>query len=122
MAKITYWNGDCLVTESHTEADRRLKKVAAAVAAQARQNCPIGPTGRLVRTIRAQRSRFAEGGWIVRIGSPQAWYWHFVELGVPAYAPDYKRHAPLRKAFEQKAKAAAVGMFTSYRKGSVFIF
>lgn len=121
MAKITYWDGKGLVEEATTESDRRLKKVATAVARQARANCPK-KSGRLAGTIRATRSRYAEGGWLVMMGSRVAYYWSFIELGVPEYAPDYKRRAPLRKAFEAVGKQAALGQFAFYDKGRAFFF
>lgn len=80
----------------------KLKKLANIVADDARGNVPIGDIeraattfkswagrkpGNLLRSIQVRKSRFIDGGYIVRVGGRDTYYWFFVEYGTSKMRP-----------------------------------
>ena len=90
------WHGDDFVLEMDRNLEKLVEKKAAEnIEKRAKTLCPVGKTittssgkswksrkpGTLKRTIRARKSKFKNGGWIVSAGSNDAFYAGFVELG-----------------------------------------
>jgi hypothetical protein len=77
--------------------------IAKRVAATARASRAFkDKTGRLRKSIRAKKSRFADGGWIVTAGGKGAAHAHLVEYGHGGKKPAAK------KPFLRPALAAAI--------------
>lgn len=62
--------------------DENAEKIAKEIAADAKANGPFkDKTGKLRRSIRAKKSKFEGGGWIVRMGGKGAMQAHLIEFG-----------------------------------------
>lgn len=80
------WDEKKLLSRVSDIADAVAKNGAERIASDARniltQNQSVD-TGELKGTIRVEKSKYPEGGYIVKMGSKKAWYGPFVELGTP---------------------------------------
>jgi len=90
------WKGEEFLIEMDKKFKNAVEKKAAQnIEKQAKQFCPVGKTiktssgkswqskapGTLRNSIKARKSKFKGGGWIVTAGSHDAFYSGFVELG-----------------------------------------
>ena len=86
------------------------EQVARKIEAEAKASTAFkDQTGKLRRSIRAVKSRYVEGGWIVKAGGRSAPHAHLVEFGHggPQPAP---AHSYLRSS-KEKVIAEAIRMF-----------
>lgn len=95
-AKVV-WESAKVLTKVRNLTDDEVEAAAKRVARRARALCPVGDwerssgevswqkrkPGTLRKTIKARPSKFKDGGWIVTVGSRDAFYARFVELGTP---------------------------------------
>ena len=73
------WNQVRIIREIMGEADKDLAEVAAAVERDARASTAFkDKTGMLRKNIRRKKSKYKDGGWIVKANAPHA---HLIEFG-----------------------------------------
>lgn len=102
------WHGNAFIMEMNKLFPKEVEEKAAKnIALRARANCPVGTIsrrvsqkgkskdkswssrtpGRLKKSIKAYKSKFKDGGWIVMAGGFDAFYAWMVEFGVPGISP-----------------------------------
>ena len=110
------------------------KESAERVEGDAKRYCPVGKwertgggtktwkarkPGSLKNSIKAYKSKYQNGGWIVMAGNDDVFYARFVELGTPkAMTRRGKRRTPIPKfPFLRRAKIKEERRFYSILKG-----
>jgi len=113
------WNDESVIRAIEGAVKVATKEGAKKVAATARRLCPVEKTGKqdkwgnrpgsLKASIRVEKSKFKNGGYLVKVGGKGAWgdpfYAPFVELGTPGTS--YQTHAPKRSGPRSSIKARA---------------
>jgi len=95
MHGITEWRASVVIDDIQKKSNEAARKGAKIVAAKAQRNHAFkNITGRLERSIKAKKSKFKDGGWIVRAGGKGAKQAPLLELGTTRIRPMfYLRHA-----------------------------
>ena len=88
----------CLKATDKT-VDDKLEKCARSVQDTAKMICPV-KTGKARDSIKALKSKFTDGGYIVRGGGGDEYYFTYLELGSVNISP----HAMLRKALNKNKR------------------
>lgn len=123
------WHDDEILRDVDELVSGVVKEVAEAIAVDAKRRCPVGEferdatwsrpgrsgariqnaswaarrPGTLRDSIKAVKSKFQNGGWIVQAGSWDAFYASFVELGLKT-RKKYPRQPYLRPALERNGR------------------
>ena len=112
------WHGEIILKQVRAVAELSEKASAERIEKEAIEDCPTGEegwgravsggpkhggkswtarkSGSLRDSIKARKSKFKDGGWIVSAGNDDVFYASFVELGVPVYGikkRPFMRHA-----------------------------
>ena len=77
------WHPEKLIGAVRAASDEAAGEIARLVMTDARGRCPV-VTGLLRSTIRVEKSQYEGGGWLVQVGSREAYYATWVELGAPS--------------------------------------
>jgi len=111
------WHGEIILKQVQAVAEWSEKASAERIEREAIANCPVGEwersitggktwkarkPGSLRDSIKAHKSKFKDGGWIVSAGNDDVFYASFVELGVPAH--DIKKRPFMRRAKKNEEK------------------
>lgn len=92
------WHGEDITDAMVDAVAAKALDAAEIVAAKARQLAPVD-SGALRDSIRAARSKFADGGAVVLAGSQEAFYPHMIEYGTS--------HAPAKPFLRPALEASA---------------
>ena len=111
------WHGEIILKQVQAVAELSEKASAERIEKEAIEDCPVGEwersitggktwkarkPGYLRDSIKARKSKFKDGGWIVSAGIDDVFYASFVELGVPAH--DIKKRPFMRRAKKNEEK------------------
>lgn len=102
------WYGKDVLRDIERDMGQLEEETAKRIEAKAKRLCPVD-TGALRDSIKAQKSKYKDGGWIVSEGNENVKYGHFIELGVPSRnvpKTRFMRRAGLgeRNSFIRRAK------------------
>jgi len=121
------WFGSINLNQVTAIVEWSEKASAERIEKEAIANCPVGDwertgtgaktwqarkPGSLRDSIKARKSNYKDGGYIVSAGSPEVFYAHFVELGVPA-------HNIPKNSFMRRAKKNEEKRFYKYLKAKL---
>jgi HK97 gp10 family phage protein len=111
-AKIE-WDDRQLAIEINKSMNSKLRSSAEIVADYARANINDGKIkraatqfaswkgrkpGSLRKSVKVVKSKFKGGGWLVKVGGHDTYYWFFVEYGTSKMAPQHFMRDALRDA------------------------
>ena len=104
MSKNFQWHGVLIYNAVKALADVNEKKSAENIERDAIRYCPEATEdgGDLKATIRAQKSSFKDGGYVVVAGDEGVPYASYVELGVPAHG--IEKRPFMRRAAKKEIK------------------
>jgi HK97 gp10 family phage protein len=107
------WDDRAFLAVINKSMAPKLKKSANIVADIARDDVPIGQIrraatqfaswkgrkpGSLLKSIKVVKSKFKDGGYLVKVGGHDTYYWFFVEYGTSEMYPRWFMRGALRKA------------------------
>lgn len=92
------WDANPTLKQIDGEVTKRLATCARSVMGDAQRICPV-KTGKARESIKMFKSKFKDGGWVIRGGGGDTYYFTFLELGSVRHYPK----APLRTALQRNA-------------------
>jgi HK97 gp10 family phage protein len=107
------WNDNPFLAEINKKMAPKLRQSANIVANIARDEVPIGQImraasqfaswkgrkpGSLLKSIKVVKSKFKDGGYLVKVGGPDTFYWFFVEYGTSNMYPQWFMSKAIRKS------------------------
>ena len=96
---VVKWNDKKFLKITMKEVDDKLEQCADNVRDDAKSICPV-KTGAARNSIEALKSKYKDGGYIIKGGGGDEYYFTYLELGSVRHTPV----APLRKSLQKNKR------------------